>query len=150
MNSNKRPNFENLSGYRGFLALVVLLEHTSLKLDWGDLYVFGFMGQYVGVYGFFVLSAFLLTFHLLSDFHEASSNWIIMLRTLQYAIKRFFRIYLVFLLMWSLIIYEPTKSWLKLYNDSFGSLSTAMKLGYIGATHLWTVSEPLKQNTVGL
>jgi peptidoglycan/LPS O-acetylase OafA/YrhL len=58
-NTESRPHkLEFLDGYRGFLCITVIANHL-----FGDLYtVFGGTGYRLGVFGFFILSAFLLTY----------------------------------------------------------------------------------------
>ncbi len=46
--------------------------------------------------------------------------------------------------MWYMVINEPTKSLLRLYNSTFSSMKVAFKLGYIGGTHLWTCPIEIK------
>jgi peptidoglycan/LPS O-acetylase OafA/YrhL len=86
-----------LDGYRGFLANVVVLHHMAQLINRGDIGLFRELGYFVGVSGFFVLSSFLLTTRLIIDFSNAQSLVIYVIRVVQYLIRRFFRIYLVFI-----------------------------------------------------
>ncbi|CAF1051876.1 unnamed protein product [Brachionus calyciflorus] len=72
--NDKKINFDFLTGFRGLLALLVLLHHASydLKLK-GDYELFKGIGYYVGVIGFFVLSSFLLTHRLIIDLEMSFS-----------------------------------------------------------------------------
>ena len=63
--------FEFLDGFRGVLALWVLVHHLGLQ---GDLKYFDLTGYYIGVVGFFILSSFLLTYRLLCQFNEKDND----------------------------------------------------------------------------
>ena len=63
--------FEFLDGFRGALALWVLIHHLELR---GDLKYFYLTGYYIGVVGFFILSSFLLTYRLLCQFNEKDND----------------------------------------------------------------------------
>jgi peptidoglycan/LPS O-acetylase OafA/YrhL len=109
----EKSKLEFLDGYRGFLANIVLINHIinhteSVQKQVGDYSIFKKTGAYIGVPGFFVLSAFLLTYRLMVDFDAASTRNRAILKTLQYAIRRFFRIYLVFIVFWTLCHYGPS------------------------------------------
>ena len=59
---NKKDKFDFLDGYRGSLALWVLMHHAFYFLN---IYpYFELTGLYLGVVCFFILSAFLLTYGL--------------------------------------------------------------------------------------
>ena len=63
-------SLEFLDGFRGVLALWVLLHHLEMR---GDFSYFT-TGYYIGVVGFFNLSSFLLTYRLLCQFNETADN----------------------------------------------------------------------------
>jgi peptidoglycan/LPS O-acetylase OafA/YrhL len=122
----KSYKLEFLDGYRGFLCVTVIANHL-----FSDKYtVFDGAGLRIGVYGFFVMSAFLLTYRLLIDFEKAlssSSYRKIILITAHYSIRRVFRIYLPFLVYWTM--HMPThRIW-----------EAILVLTYKDDNHLWTI-----------
>jgi peptidoglycan/LPS O-acetylase OafA/YrhL len=66
-------------------------------------------GIFVGVIGFFILSAFLLTYRLIIDYERAPDIRACLFKTAHYFIRRFFRIYLVFVLFWTIAFVFPKK-----------------------------------------
>ena len=67
--ASQRPrHFDCLDGYRGFCALLVVIQHSvgHMKIA-NDYAVIFILGSYLGVYGFFVLSAFLLTYRFIKE-----------------------------------------------------------------------------------
>lgn len=103
---NTVPNrFDHLDGYRGFLAILVVCQHSASQLHFpGDYHIFDSIGNFVGVSGFFALSSFLLTFRLLKDFAKSANSFLDSLVVVfKYATKRFFRIYIAFVLYVSML-----------------------------------------------
>ncbi len=138
--TKEKSKLEFLDGYRGFLANLVLINHIinhteSVQKMVGDYSLFRKTGAYIGVPGFFVLSSFLLTYRLLVDFDAASSAFNkIVLKITQYAIRRFFRIYLVFLLFWTVCHYGPTV--IRGWNTEFAPYMNGFILASVGFNHL--------------
>jgi peptidoglycan/LPS O-acetylase OafA/YrhL len=61
------------------------------------------MGYFVAVIGFFILSSFLLTYRLFKDFKESKNTTEELFCTIKYFLRRFFRIYLSFVVFCALI-----------------------------------------------
>ena len=61
------------------------------------------MGYFVCVIGFFSLSSFLLTYRLFKDFKESRNTKEELFCTTKYCLRRFFRIYLSFVIFCALI-----------------------------------------------
>ncbi len=133
-----------LDGYRGFLAIAVVAEHFAVGLNKDkalDYKIFEGLGINIGVLGFFMLSAFLLTYRLLIDFDKQSTSRFHLLKLCQYFIRRFFRIYLTFQIFW-LIFHQLTPK-------TIGSiaLGKGIRVPYMygvtlystGYSHLWTI-----------
>ena len=96
--------WDHLDGYRGFLAILVVLQHCEgiYHLE-GDYQIFQHVGNFVGVSGFFALSSFLLTYRLLKDFDKATCFTDVFSAIAKYTTKRFLRIYMTFFVFASLI-----------------------------------------------
>jgi peptidoglycan/LPS O-acetylase OafA/YrhL len=140
-----KQKFQLLDGYRGFAANLVLIQHTLKRFSSvGDYKVFRWTGTYIGVSAFFVLSAFLLTYRLTIDLSKAKSNRQILLCIIQYFIRRFFRIYLVFLIFWTLLHFGPQKMWLRGFYSSYSSYTNAFTLSFLGRNHFWTCLVEIK------
>lgn len=100
--------FDYLDGFRGFLAILVVFQHSQSDFELQDDYrLFISIGNFIGVSGFFALSSFLLTYRLLKDFDKAKTAREECLIILKYAIKRFFRIYLTFFVYVTFIQIDP-------------------------------------------
>jgi peptidoglycan/LPS O-acetylase OafA/YrhL len=143
MNINEK--FYILDGYRGFLAIDVVLNHFSKFNNGSDFDIFYATGYYIGVNGFFILSAFLLTYRLMVDMQRASSLGIRLIRIIQYAVRRFFRIYLVFAIFLTLVCHGPDA--LKdLLRGSLNSwhYKSGLLLGFAGFNFLWTIAVEIK------
>lgn len=139
----RKKKFDALNGYRGLLAILVLLHHTSydLKLK-GDYDLLKGIGYYAGVIGFFILSAFLLTYRLTIDL-EASSNYKEIIKViLKYAIRRFFRIYVPFVLFCLLL--KSNQNIFGGYFTNYSPFLTLISLKTVGFNHLWTVGVEIK------
>jgi peptidoglycan/LPS O-acetylase OafA/YrhL len=143
---DRMHRFSFLDGYRGFLALFVLLYHASFWFNFkGDYDVLRGSGYFIGVIGFFVLSSFLLTYRLLSELETAKSVETphrVTLVVLEYAIRRFFRIYLPFVVYCTVLhLHQDLVGGYFNYYKSWFSLVT---LGPVGWNHLWTVPNEIK------
>lgn len=98
--------------------------------------------------GFFVLSSFLLTYRLLVEFNK-KSNLLkdSLLIVIQYAVRRFFRIYVVYFLFCLAVHYGPyyIGGYFHYYYGSFYapflSMVTLQSSGY---NHLWTIAPEIK------
>jgi peptidoglycan/LPS O-acetylase OafA/YrhL len=103
--SQKRSNnFDFLDGYRGFLVLTVIAHHFDLYFE-----IINGIGYRIGVLGFFMLSAYLLTYRLLIDFDAVATHRDRFIIILQYFIRRLFRIYLPFIIFWTVFrVYIPS------------------------------------------
>lgn len=147
--SNKLK-FEYLDGYRGSLALIVAVSHflSAPTCEILNLTI-GYSLTY-SVAGFFMLSAFLLTYRLLEDLdrvdfnNNSSSYGLMFLHICKYSIRRFFRIYLVYFLFVLALKIGP--SWLSAheqltYESSFWQMIT---LGSAGFNHLWTIPSEIR------
>ena len=101
--------YDHLDGYRGYLCLLVLMQHTcnELYLD-GDYQVFNNTGNFIGVSGFFALSTFLLTHRLLVEFDKSKSMIDVGAICIKYALKRFCRIYISFVIYCTMIKLGPS------------------------------------------
>lgn len=96
----KADHFKALDGLRGIAVLMVLLSHSSnLKLFFHDLLNFQRVGK-VGVYLFFVLSAYLLDRQIADGFVKKKIS---LLFWKNYFLRRFLRIYPLFTI--ALIVY---------------------------------------------
>lgn len=139
----KINRYEYLDGYRGSLAIVVAISHI---INHPSCEIFNATLAYSSTYavaGFFMLSAFLLTHRLLDEFDRIDSNkWQPILLTLsKYTIRRFFRIYLVYVMFVIALKFGPSSSFLTshellTYEASFWQMVT---LGNAGRNHLWTI-----------
>ena len=133
--------FEFLDGFRGVLALWVLIHHLLLE---GDLKYFDLTGYFIGVVGFFNLSSFLLTYRLLCQFNETTDNDLkkSSLITIKYLIRRFFRIYVPFVFFVFLIFFVSRKfGGFYKFENSFFMIISLQSAGY---THLWTIAPEIK------
>jgi peptidoglycan/LPS O-acetylase OafA/YrhL len=96
--------------------------------------------------GFFVLSSFLLTYRLLIEFSSSTCFKDILRIFVQYSIRRFFRIYLVFVLFCFLIKYNPSLIGGNghLYGTYYETLFNMISLESVGNNHLWTIAPECK------
>lgn len=133
--------FEFLDGYRGTLALVVVLVHASGLLG-NNCYAFlAPLSQKYSIAGFFLLSSFLLTYRLIREFHKPNSD--VLLATLQYFIRRFCRIYIIFIAFCIAGLYMR---WLfgDFLSGSYTDLKSTLTLRYAGNNILWTIPPELR------
>ena len=139
-----------LTGFRGSMALSVILEHSShegnntYQAGRKELFVFYDIGFFYGVINFFILSSFLLTYRLLSDFSKTNgSPQQIIIVIMKYFIRRFFRIYVPFVIFTTSVIYVWPKlgghDWF--HYPSWTSLVTLQKSGQ---NFLWTIAPEIK------
>ena len=152
---SKLSRFEYLDGYRGFLVITVVLQHTwnaNEDIMTGEYKIFKWTGTYVGVVGFFLLSAFLLTYRLLHMYATAIPSdsswkvwWLHVFRiTFRFFIGRFFRVYVPYM------VYVTLMKWVSAHHfggyPNYGRFlvfkSTWLShatLTAIESTHLWTM-----------
>lgn len=137
--------FEYLDGYRGILALIVACAHTIYYSAKSELVNFlNTISQSVGVYGFFVLSSFLLTYRLLKEFQEKKT---VTISILNYFIRRLFRVYVPFFIYVTAAKFGPRvigghiNYHEHLYYSSWISL---VSLNTDGSSHLWTIAPEIK------
>ena len=130
--------FDYLDNYRGLLAVSVLLTHAGI---WQYFFLHG---QHFGVVCFFLLSSFLLTYQMLCQFSSKLGLMDALKLTIVYFIRRFFRIYVPFVVV--LVIYKLLCDHTDLFgetDDEKGRFWKALRLdpqyyeGYISFT--WTV-----------
>ena len=127
--------FKFLDGCRGLCAFIVLTIHTltdkPLDPNTRNHTLMGLVASLqlaarIAMPGFFILSSFLLTHHLMKELTESnhSPNEIFKI-IIKYFIRRFFRIYLVFVIFCSIIKFTwlpfqyPTRSWINLVTFRF-------------------------------
>lgn len=148
--SKNETRFEFLDGFRGLLALIVVLTHAKVILNINDCLVLNKITcsvQGFAISGFFVLSAFLLTYRLLKDYHKvnnsSSNSSSLSLLTLHYFIRRFFRIYVAFAVYSIGAVWGPRFIAGYTYG-TFTPLYILLALGYSGPNHLWTIAPEVK------
>lgn len=136
---SNQNRFDFLDAYRGSLALIVVIAHSQNGIDCPFLTSILHLSQKYSISGFFLLSSFLLTYRLLKDFHKPNSS--ILLCIIQYFIRRFFRVYLLFALFtWAAIEGPELFAGYGRYEDPVQILT----LGYAGLNHLWTIAPEVK------
>ncbi|CAF0913166.1 unnamed protein product [Brachionus calyciflorus] len=137
--NKEEKHFGYLDGYRGFLAIFVVITHSKMTSKC-ELVDFIFVrGEQVAVNGFFVLSAFLLTYLLIKDFENSSKP--ILLTILKYFIRRFFRIYLVYFIVVTGLSFGPK---ILAGHYSYSPWFNLITLDNTGWNHLWTVPAEIK------
>ena len=88
---DENAKFTYLNGFIGLLAMMVVYIHTGLILQFcGDLTILYLSDMSVN--GFFVLSAFLLTYKIMVDLQFCKTPTDIARVFIKYTIKRFMRI----------------------------------------------------------
>ena len=140
----RSTRFDILDGFRGILAITVVIQHTIAIFHLGGDYVFfDGTGYYVGVVSFFILSAFLLTYKMFNQFCKSNGNYREMiLIVIKYFIRRFFRIYIPYV---AFCIYAKLNL---TYSTRFGlwyeSMFNLLTLKSVGANHLGTIPPEVK------
>ena len=143
-----KTTLEYLDGNRGFLANTVIIAHLGQHAGLGVVSpivqpIVNAASQHIGVVGFFVLSAFLLTYRLMIDFDNAKTTRICLIRAVQYVIRRFFRIYLVFVIYWTLVKFGP-HIFKGYFGNGYSKYLNGLILSSIGSNHLWTIPPEIK------
>lgn len=135
--------FESLNGFRGLLAFFVLMHHASYDMGLkSDYNLFKGAGYYIGVLGFFVLSAFLLTHRLIIDMENAKSTKETVIACVIYTIRRFFRIYVPYFIF--CIILKSKQNILGGYFTNYSTFFELVTLQTVGFNHLWTIANEVK------
>lgn len=141
---SKESRFDFLDGYRGSLAFTVLVIHSRIHENCEIVNIFYGFSQSYAIAGFFMLSAFLLTYRLLAEFSKTSDPFQFLLYTVKFFIRRFFRVYLYYILFYMVAKNSPDW-WFGYPRWSFSkSLKDIALLGNAGASHLWTIPAELK------
>jgi peptidoglycan/LPS O-acetylase OafA/YrhL len=143
--ANLSKKFDFLDGYRGFCALIVVLHHMTQYFGIkGDFLVLRNTGFYFGVVGFFVLSSFLLTYKMLSDFYRIDekclrtslSKMSVIIRN--FFIRRFFRIYIPYVVYVTLCKFGPEIFCGNYRRKYYNQWLQLILLQPVGKNHLWT------------
>ncbi len=142
--SEKTAYLDFLNGFRGSLALLVLVHHAVYYLELkGDYRFFLPVGYYVGVPGFFILSAYLLTYRIYEEFILVNNSFkSIQLILFKYFIRRTFRVYVpVFgYVTFAFYIFEIARGPFE-WTTSWWSI---LSLNNAGRSHLWTIAPEIK------
>ena len=135
--------FDYLTGYRGALAISVIMHHFCFGMP-GEPKIFSMVGLNYGVFGFFILSAFLLTYRLFNEFSKTDGSLTQISKVVvKYFIRRFFRIYVPFVLYCTIVKFVSVKvGWPAAY--FYSSWTTMVTLGSTGNNHLWTMAPEIK------
>lgn len=140
--------FSCLDGFRGMLALIVIVTHSKFN---GNCEIVNFIESkalIVAVNGFFILSAFLLTYRLLNELNKSAGNYRKQfLILLKYTVRRFFRIYVVFFVFASSVKFGPKIiGGIYSYSDfnQYSSWTSLISLGHSGLNHMWTIAPECK------
>lgn len=141
--------FEFLDGYRGFCAIIVCISHMiNFYPLTGEFAILTYTGYFIGVAGFFVLSSFLLTYRMMKEFYRENSFLSCISIVIQYAIRRFFRIYIPYFIFCTAVKFGP-KYVGGNYNywgssGGYNSWYDLVTLNSPGKNHLWTVPIEIK------
>jgi len=134
-------NFEFLNSFRGICASIVVVSHSCWNQDKENLNKFLTVitkSSNLAVMGFFILSSFLLTYRFMTDLNRYCFKLTLSL----YFIRRFFRIYIVFVVYCTLLKNGP-KFFGGIYNDAkysyFASWTDLISLRKMGINHLWSI-----------
>jgi len=96
------------------------------------------------VTGFFILSSFLLTHNLINQVSKSANTFrSVQLIILKYFIRRFFRIYLPFFFVCTLIKGVSLR-FIGMYASNTNSWLSMISLQSTGFTHLWTIAPEIK------
>ena len=141
-----KNRFELLDGFRGILAISVVLQHNA-QHRWskspGEYRIFLDVGSNFGVISFFLLSAFLLTYKLLANFNNSQSGFMNNFKIFsKYIIRRFFRIYIPYFILCCFLQSRLATSPSIIKYNPWINLITFYYLD--GNHHLWTVIHEIK------
>lgn len=118
------------------MAISVVITHTNGILNTPTFLSWAAASQKYGISGFFLLSAFLLTYRLIKDFEKPNSSLI--LSVIQYAIRRFFRIY-VTAILFAIAANHGPHFFEGFQKDQYFGVMKVVTLQYPGHTVLWTI-----------
>lgn len=143
-NQKKSERFDFIDGYRGSLVLIVLIIHCKINENCELVNLTLGYSQSYSIAGFFMLSAFLLTYRLLNDFYKAEKFQEFIIELVKYIIRRFFRIYVFYVLFFTIFKYFlpfiPA-----IHSDVFQTnYFDFLTLKYPGMSHLWTIPSEIK------
>jgi peptidoglycan/LPS O-acetylase OafA/YrhL len=139
--------FDVLDGFRGLLAISVVLQHTVAVFWMGKMdpnfNLLDHVGTYFGIPSFFILSSFLLTFKLLETMNKSNGSFDeIQTIVLKYLIRRFFRIYVPYFIFCSYM--STGLSFANQRGFSYDSWYNMISLTKTGRNHLWTCIPEMK------
>jgi peptidoglycan/LPS O-acetylase OafA/YrhL len=140
---NTKWNF--LNGYRGFLALYVVLAHSKDR-NRDEIIDFAIhSSRVIALFGFFVMSAFLLTYRLLKDLMQSKSTTSDCIIIVKYALRRFFRIYIVVIMFILFLRYARLDllNTTQVYTDPMLTI-LLLERPSVYAMHLWTIPVEVK------
>lgn len=113
--AQKISRFYFLDSFRGFFAITVAFSHFCPHADviWRTFLLYG---TNIGVFGFFVLSSFLLTYRLFFEFviihsetdKKFSKRKLFLVCIAKFFIRRIFRVYPLFIFIFIVIKYGPS------------------------------------------
>ena len=125
------------------MAISVVLQHTVKAFHMsGEYGIFRSLGSYFGVPSFFVLSSFLLTNKLLNSIDKSNKDNETKEIIVKYLIRRFFRIYVPYLVYCTFVSMSLTIS--VKYGYKYESWYNLVTLKKIGSNHLWTILPEIK------
>ena len=132
-----------LDGFRGLLAISVVIQHTIGIFNMtGDYKWFNLLGTYVGVPSFFVLSSFLLTYKLFDQMNKSNGGYKdLLLIVIKYLIRRFFRIYVPYIIFCIHAKYFSITTKVGLWYESWFNLITLKSVGW---NPLWTIPPEIR------
>ena len=135
-----------LGGFRGSLALSIVLQHCAFLKKHGEIQIFNKIGSFYGVTGFFILSSFLLTYRLMLDFAKHSHSLSQQCLTIvKFFIRRLFRVYIPFVAYAAVVkFYEPKVGQIQPPVFKYANFSSIITLDTVGSNHLWTITPEIK------
>lgn len=145
--SVQKPNksrFNFIDGYRGSLAFVVLAAHSITHYQCEIVNLVIGLAQNYGVAGFFMLSAFLLTYRLLNELQNISEPKRVVLSIAKFFIRRFTRIYLYYIMFYVFYSNVPPYFALSPPQKFKEKLIEIILLRPSEGNHLWTIHYELK------
>jgi peptidoglycan/LPS O-acetylase OafA/YrhL len=140
--------FDFLDGFRGLCAFSIVVAHTIGGPSEKDIYkntlmrqmhINGGFVQSIAIPGFFLLSSFLLTYRLMSELLVDTINKYDSYKIIaKYFIRRFFRIYIPFVIYCISIKYSPSNLGANHYYAEWYKLVT-LRFDMGDYNHLWTI-----------
>lgn len=139
--NTRDDRFNFLDGYRGSLAIIVVMVHSSGTVGTHYSGMLSPISQKYSIAGFFLLSSFLLTYKLIKDLHKPNVK--ILITFIQYFIRRIFRIYFIFIAFCTAGIYYR-HIFQGFLSGKYTNLYDTLTLGYAGFNILWTIPSELR------